>query len=69
MQVKTLAEQARQSMGSNTQVAGMMLSSGVSGSLYHVLPSESADVGGVLRKLDTALHQAKADGGNRLYYL
>lgn len=69
MQVKMTAEQVRQSMGSNTQVSGMMLSSGVSAALYHVLPSESKDVGALLRKLDTALHTAKADGGNRMYYV
>ena len=69
MQIKMLAEQVRQSMGSNTQVSGMLLSSGVSAALYHVLPSESKDVGALLRKLDTALHTAKADGGNRMYYV
>ena len=69
MQVKTLVEQIRQNIGGNTQVSGMMLSSGVSGSLYHVLPSESKDVGALLRKGDTAMHQAKLDGGNRLYYI
>ena len=69
MQVKMMAEQVRQSMGSNTQVSGMLLSSGVSAALYHVLPSESKDVGALLRKLDTALHAAKADGGNRMYYV
>ena len=69
MQVKTLVEQIRQNIGGNTQVSGMMLSSGVSGSLYHVLPSESTDVGALLRKIDAAMHQAKLDGGNRLYYI
>lgn len=69
MQVKTIVEQIRQNIGSNTQVSGMMLASTVSGSLYHVLPSENPDVGMLLRKLDSAMHQAKADGGNRLYYL
>ena len=69
MQIKMLAEQIRQTMGSNTQVSGMLLSSNVSAALYHVLPSESKDVGALLRKLDTALHTAKADGGNRMYYV
>lgn len=69
MQVKMLAEQVRQCIGSNTQVSGMMLSSAVSSALYHVLPSENVDVNALLRKLDTALHAAKADGGNRMYYV
>lgn len=69
MQVKVLAEQIRQNIGSNTQVSGMLLSSPVSSAFYHVLPSESSDVGALLRKLDTALHSAKADGGNRMYYV
>ncbi len=69
MQVKSIAEQLRQNMGSNTQVAGMMLSTTASGSLAHILPSENADVNNVLRQLDTALHAAKADGGNRMYYI
>ena len=69
MQIKMLAEQIRQTMGSNTQVSGMLLSSSVSAALYHVLPSESKDVNALLRKLDTALHSAKADGGNRMYYV
>jgi diguanylate cyclase (GGDEF)-like protein len=69
MQTKMIAEQIRQSIGSNTQVSGMLLSSNVSAALYHVLPSESKDVGALLRKLDTALHTAKADGGNRMYYV
>ena len=69
MQVKTLAEQIRQSIASNTQVSGMMLSTGVSSSLYHVLPSERADVGQLLRKVDSAMHAAKSDGGNRMYYV
>ncbi|MCR5717563.1 MAG: GGDEF domain-containing protein [Oscillospiraceae bacterium] len=69
MKIKTIAEQIRQSIASNTQVAGMMLSSGVSASLYHVLPSERADVGALLRKIDSAMHAAKNDGGNRMYYV
>lgn len=69
MQTKTLVEQIRQNIGGNTQVSGMLLSSSVSGSLYHVLPSENPDVGMLLRKVDTAMHQAKLDGGNRLYYI
>ena len=69
MQVKSLAEQVRQNIGSNTQVSGMMIASTVSGSLAHILPSENVDTATVLSRLDTALHAAKRDGGNRLYYI
>ena len=69
LQVKSLAEQVRQNIGSNTQVSGMMIASTVSGSLAHILPSENVDTATVLSRLDTALHAAKRDGGNRLYYI
>ncbi|MBQ8078668.1 MAG: GGDEF domain-containing protein, partial [Oscillospiraceae bacterium] len=69
MQAQQLAEQIRQSIGRPATVAGIVLQSPVSASLYHCLPSEGMDVNGLLMKMDSALHQAKRDGGDRLYYI
>lgn len=69
LQVQSLAEQVRQSMGAPVNCGGITLQSSVSGSLWHVLPNENMTVGDVLMKLDNAMHAAKRDGGNRLYYI
>lgn len=69
LQVQTLAEQVRQSMGAPVDCDGVMLQCGVSGSLWHVLPNENLTVDEVLKKLENSLHAAKRDGGNRLYVI
>ena len=69
MQAQQLAEQIRQSIGRPATVAGIVLQSPVSASLYHCLPSEGLDVNGLLMKMDSALHQAKRDGGDRMYFI
>ncbi|MDE5793006.1 MAG: GGDEF domain-containing protein, partial [Oscillospiraceae bacterium] len=65
-----LAEQIRQSIGQPTMMTGnIVLQATVSASIYHYLPSDNLDVNTLLMKLDSALHTAKRDGGNRIYQI
>ncbi len=69
MQAQQLAEQVRQMMGSPVMVAGVVLQNSCSGALYHVLPSENTSITSLLMRLDSALHEAKRQGGNRMFYI
>ncbi len=69
MQAQQLAEQVRQMMGSPVMVAGVVLQNSCSGALYHVLPSENMSITSLLMRLDSALHEAKRQGGNRMFYI
>lgn len=69
MQAQQLSEQIRQGIGQPTMVAGVVLQATVSASLYHYLPSDNLDVNTLLMKMDSALHAAKRDGGNRMYQI
>ena len=69
MQAQQLAEQVRQMMGSPVMVAGVVLQNSCSGALYHVLPSENVSITSLLMRLDSALHEAKRQGGNRMFYI
>ncbi|GEM_PF-413849 len=69
LQAQQLAEQIRQGIGQPTLVAGIPLQATVSASLYHYLPSDNLDVNTLLMKMDSALHAAKRDGGNRMYQI
>lgn len=69
LQSQQLAEQIRQGIGQPTLVAGIPLQATVSASLYHYLPSDNLDVNTLLMKMDSALHAAKRDGGNRMYQI
>ena len=69
LQAQQLAEQIRQGIGQPTTIAGITVQMTVSASLYHYLPSDNLDVNTLLMKMDTALHAAKHDGGNRMYQI
>lgn len=69
LQAQQLAEQIRQGIGQPTLVANIPVQTTVSSSLYHYLPSDNLDVNTLLMKMDSALHAAKRDGGNRLYQI
>lgn len=70
MQAQQLAEQIRQNIGQPTMMTGnIVLQATVSASIYHYLPSDNLDVNTLLMKLDSALHTAKRDGGNRIYQI
>ena len=69
MQAQQLAEQVRQMLGSPVMVAGVVLQNSCSGALYHVLPSENMSITSLLMRLDSALHEAKRQGGNRMFYI
>jgi len=69
MQAQQLAEQVRQMLGSPVMVAGVVLQNSCSGALYHVLPSENMSNTSLLMRLDSALHEAKRQGGNRMFYI
>ena len=69
LQAQQLAEQIRQAIGQQTMVAGIPIQATVSASLYHYLPSDNLDVNTLLMKMDSALHAAKRDGGNRMYQI
>jgi diguanylate cyclase (GGDEF)-like protein len=69
LQAQQLAEQIRQGIGQPTLVANVPVQTTVSSSLYHYLPSDNLDVNTLLMKMDSALHAAKRDGGNRLYQI
>ncbi len=69
LQAQQLTEQIRQSIGQPMTIAGITLQTTVSASLYHYLPSDNLDVNTLLMKMDTALHAAKHDGGNRMYQI
>ena len=66
MEVQQTAEQVRQTMGAPTMIDGIVIQQTVSGALSHVLPSGTMDTNTLLMKLDSALHAAKRDGGDRL---
>ncbi|MBD5142139.1 MAG: GGDEF domain-containing protein [Ruminococcus sp.] len=69
-QAQQLAEQIRQGIGQPTMMTGnIVLQATVSASIYHYLPSDNLDVNTLLMKLDSALHTAKRDGGNRIYQI
>ncbi|MDE7120553.1 MAG: GGDEF domain-containing protein [Oscillospiraceae bacterium] len=69
-QAQQLAEQIRIGIGQPTMVAGsLVLQAPVSASLYHYLPSDNLDVNTLLMRMDSALHAAKRDGGNRMYQI
>ena len=68
MQAQQLAEEVRQSIGSPIVIDGVVIQNTVSASLCHVLPS-GLDVTELLMRLDSAMHAAKRDGGNRLNYI
>ena len=67
IQAQQLAEQIRQAIGQPMNVAGILVQATVSSSLYHCLPSDNLEVNTLLMKMDSVLHAAKRDGGNRLY--
>lgn len=70
VQAQQLAEQIRLGIGQPTMVAGsLVLQAPVSASLYHYLPSDNLDVNTLLMRMDSALHAAKRDGGNRMYQI
>lgn len=69
LQAQQLAEQIRVGIGQPTLVANIPLQATVSASLYHYLPSDNLDVNTLLMKMDSALHAAKRDGGNRMYQI
>ncbi|MBR4318873.1 MAG: diguanylate cyclase [Oscillospiraceae bacterium] len=69
LQAQQLAEQIRIGIGQPTLVANIPLQATVSASLYHYLPSDNLDVNTLLMKMDSALHAAKRDGGNRMYQI
>ena len=69
MQAQQLAEQIRQAIGQMMMVGNLQVQCTVSSSLYHYLPSDNLDVNTLLMKMDSALHAAKRDGGNRLYQI
>ncbi|MBE6875758.1 MAG: GGDEF domain-containing protein [Ruminococcus sp.] len=69
LQAQQLAEQIRQGIGQPTLVANIPVQTTVSSSLYHYLPSDNLDVNTLLMKMDSALHAAKRDGGNRMYQI
>ena len=69
MQVQSMAEQIRQSFSGPVDAEGVAISCTASASIWHVLPNENLTVDEVLMKLSNALHAAKADGGNKLYYI
>lgn len=68
-QAQQLAEQIRQFIGQPMVIAGVPVQTTVSSSLYHYLPSDNLEVNTLLMKMDSALHAAKRDGGNRLYQI
>ena len=69
LQAQQLSEQIRQGIGQPTLVANIPVQTTVSSSLYHYLPSDNLDVNTLLMKMDSALHAAKHDGGNRMYQI
>jgi len=69
LQAQQLSEQIRQGIGQPTLVANIPVQTTVSSSLYHYLPSDNLDMNTLLMKMDSALHAAKRDGGNRLYQI
>ena len=69
IQSQQLAEQIRQAIGQPMMIANIPVQATVSSSLYHSLPSDNLDVNTLLMKMDSALHAAKRDGGNRLYQI
>ncbi len=69
LQAQQLSEQIRQGIGQPTLVANIPVQTTVSSSLYHYLPSDNLDVNTLLMKMDSALHAAKRDGGNRMYQI
>ncbi len=69
LQAQQLSEQIRQGIGQPTMVANIPVQTTVSSSLYHYLPSDNLDVNTLLMKMDSALHAAKRDGGNRMYQI
>ena len=69
MQVQSLAEQIRKSFSGAVDAEGVAISCTASASIWHVLPNENLTVDDVLMKLSNALHAAKRDGGDKLYYI
>ncbi|MCR4646219.1 MAG: diguanylate cyclase [Oscillospiraceae bacterium] len=69
MQAQTLAEQIRKSFSGAVDAEGVAIACTASASMWHVLPNENLSVHELLMKLSNALHAAKRDGGDRLYYI
>ena len=54
-------------MSSQYEVNRIMTQLTASGSIYHYLPNDCLNLDSLLIKMDTAVRQVKANGGNSIY--
>ena len=66
-QAQKMSERIAAVMGEPYEIANIVIQTTTSGSVYHYLPNDSISVNALLIKMDTALHDAKRNGGNVVY--